>query len=147
MSSFLLHSTWMSKITSEIGLLSLPPAGGFLTQCSYSSLPLCIQSEGWRLSTLWNSLASYAQSDLMACRQISYFLLSSSVETVKLTIASFLCPFLILWNDIFCQLMNLIAFFMRSISSQKIQKTGWKMSLMQSTQRAVHLREEKHGKA
>lgn len=75
----------------------------------------------------------------MACRLISYFLLSSSVETVKLTTAFFLCLFLILWNASFCLLMNLIAFFMRSISLRKIQKTGWKRSLMQSTQRAVHL--------
>lgn len=69
---------------------------------------------------------------------------ASSAETVKLTIASFSGLFLLLWNAILCQLMNLIAFFMRSISLPKIQKTGWKRSLMQSTQRAEHLCEEKH---
>ena len=83
----------------------------------------------------------------MARRPISYFLLRSSVETVKLTMASFSCFFLRLLNASFCQLMNLIAFFMRSISLWKIQKTGLKRSLMQKHTRAVHLCEERCGEA
>lgn len=38
--------------------------------------------------------------------------------------------------------MNLIAFFMRSVSLQKIKKAEWKTRLMQSTQRVVRLCEE-----